>query len=105
MPRRGQTKRRRADGPDDGSLSVVKSVWYCKHIDIAFVTTSPVSFCSSFLGWMNGKRGGYAMERQGGGGDTDPSSTCHPDDGTAGRGHLFVYYAQIYVIQSGQHFL
>jgi len=33
---RGQTKRRRADGPDDGSVSVVKSVWYCKHINIAY---------------------------------------------------------------------
>jgi len=28
------------DGPDDGSVRVVKSVWYCKHIGIAFVTSS-----------------------------------------------------------------
>ena len=41
------TKCRRVDGPDNGSVSVVKCVWYCKHNDIAFVTTSPVSFCSS----------------------------------------------------------
>jgi len=26
------------DGLDSGSVRVVKSVWYCKHIDIAFVT-------------------------------------------------------------------
>jgi len=54
--------KRRADGPDDGSVSVVKCVWYCKHIDIAFVRTSPSEFLFSFLGWTNGKRGGYAME-------------------------------------------
>ena len=38
----GHTKRRRADGPDDGSVRVVKSVWYCKHTDICYNTTSPM---------------------------------------------------------------
>jgi len=28
------------DGPDDRSMRVVKSVWYCKHIGMAFVTSS-----------------------------------------------------------------
>jgi len=35
---------RRADGPDDEPVRVVKSVWYYKHIDIEFVTTSASQF-------------------------------------------------------------
>jgi len=63
------------DRPGDGSVRVVKSVWYCKHTDIAFLTTSP----SQFL-FRNGRT------------DTEEampwsygrSVTCHRDDGTAG---------------------
>jgi len=51
----------------------VKSVWYCKHTDIAFLTTSP----SQFL-FQDGRadREEAMLWRY----DTDPSSTCHPDD-------------------------
>jgi len=35
---------------DDGSVRVVKSVWYCKHIRIAFVTTSSSQLLFRFSG-------------------------------------------------------
>jgi len=48
----GQTKRRRADGPEDGSVRVVQSNWYCKHIGITFVTCNELQkiICSD-LTW------------------------------------------------------
>jgi len=53
-------------GPDGGSMRVVESVWYCKHIDIAFITPSPMDerterrLCYGAMAALSG-----------GGGDTD----------------------------------